>query len=208
MRTSSTTLLALALALALLAAPVPAAESPPSSEAARLISKTVDRVLVVLNDPKLDSAARRQRIETIAYDLFDFDTVSRLVVARYWKRFTPEQRTELVKNFKAFLAQTYGDRIDRYTNETVELVGEREEKRGDMTVFTRVVGGQYEGAEVEYRMRQIQGHWRAIDVKVEGISLVLNYRDQFKAILGRKGPEGLLEALREKISEDPGVRES
>jgi phospholipid transport system substrate-binding protein len=203
MRTTSASL----LVLALLAAPASAAETP-GSEAARRISKTVDEVLVVLNDPKLDSATRRQRIEAIAYDLFDFDTVSRLVVAQYWKRFSPAQRTELVKRFKAFLARTYGERIDRYTNETVELVGEREEQRGDMTVFTRIVGGQYEGAEVDYRMRQIQGRWRAIDVKVEGISLVLNYRDQFKSILGRKGPEGLLEALRKKTAEDSGVQES
>lgn len=198
---------ALLLIAALLAAPALAAESP-ASEAAARISKTVDQVLGILNDPKLDAAARRERIEAIAYDLFDFDTVSRLVVAQYWKRFDPKQRQELVENFKAFLARTYGDRIDRYSNEQVELVGERPEKRGDVTVFTRIVGGQYDGAEVEYRMRKIDGRWRAIDVKVEGISLVLNYRDQFKAILGREGPKGLLEALRKKNAEDEAVRES
>lgn len=195
------------LALGLLAGPAAAAEAP-SSDAARLISKTVDDVLLVLNDPKLDRVGRRKRIETIAYELFDFTTVSRLVVARYWQRFDAEQQQELVKRFKAFLAQSYGERIDRYTNETVELVGERQEQRGDVTVFTRVVGGQYEGAEIDYRVRRIDGRWRAIDVKVEGISLVLNYRDQFKSILGRKGPEGLLEALRKKNPEGAGVRES
>lgn len=196
-----------AFVLVLVAAPAVAAEQP-SSGASRLISKTVDDVLLVLNDPGLDGPGRRRRIEAIAYDLFDFVTVSRLVVAKYWKRFDPEQQQELVENFKAFLAQTYGERIDRYNQETVELVGERSEQRGDVTVFTRIVGGQYEGAEIEYRMREIDGRWRAIDVKVEGISLVLNYRDQFKSILSRKGPKGLLEALRKKNAEGASVEES
>ena len=84
------------LALALLAGPAAAAEAP-GSDAARLISKTVDDVLLVLNDPELDSAGRRKRIETIAYELFDFTTVSRLVVARYWQRFDAEQQQELVR---------------------------------------------------------------------------------------------------------------
>jgi phospholipid transport system substrate-binding protein len=196
-------------ALVLLQFTAPAlAVDEPSSDASRLISKTVDEVLVVLKDPGLDGLGRRQRIEAIAYDLFDFVTVSRLVVAKYWKQFDPEQQQELVENFKAFLAQSYGERIDRYNQETVELVGERPEQRGDVTVFTRIVGGQYDGAEVEYRMREIDGRWRAIDVKVEGISLVLNYRDQFKSILSRKGPKGLLEALRKKKTEGASVDES
>lgn len=195
------------LVLLLCAAPAWAAD-PPSSGASRVISKTVDGVLEILNDSALDAAARRKRIEAIAYDLFDFVTVSRLVVARYWKQFDPEQQRELIENFKAFLAQTYGERIDRYNQEVVELVGERPEQRGDVTVFTRIVGGQYDGAEVDYRMRELDGRWRAIDVKVEGISLVLNYRDQFKSILSRKGPDGLLEALRKKKIEGAGVHES
>ena len=183
-----------------MAGPARAVEAP-SSPAAQLISNTVVAVLAVLNETGLDSASRRQRIEAIAYDLFDFATVSKLVVARYWKTFSPEQQAELIDRFKAFLAQTYGERIDRYNQEQVELVSERVEQRGDVTVFTRIVGGQYDGAEVNYRLREIEGRWRAIDVKVEGISLVLNYRDQFKSILSRKGPEGLLAALREKSAE-------
>ncbi len=163
-----------------------------------VISDTVDEVLEVLNDASLGSAARRSRIEEIAYRRFDFDAMSRLVVARYWKRFTPAQQEELVREFKEFLARTYGDRIDRYNQEQIEIVGERQEPRGDVSVLTRIVGGEYDGAEVDYRLRGKDGQWRIIDVKIEGISLVLNYRDQFKAVLSRGGPERLLKALSKK----------
>lgn len=193
-----------ALVATLLATPMAgeAAVQATRSAPVTVISDTVDEVLAVLNDASLSSEERRGRIEKIAYRRFDFVTTSRLVVARYWKRFTPAQQEELVREFKAFLARTYGDRIDRYNQEQIEIVGERQEPRGDVSVLTRVVGGEYDAAEVNYRLREKDGQWRIIDVKIEGISLVLNYRDQFKAVLSRGGPEGLLEALREKNVDD------
>lgn len=171
------------------------------SGARQLISRTVDDVLVILRDPSLDTAGRRQRIESIAYERFDFETMSKLVVARYWKEFSAKQKAEFVEQFKAFLARTYGDRIERYSDEDVEIVGETAMKRGDVKVLTRIVGGEYDGAEVEYRVRDTSEGWRVIDVKVEGISLVLNYRDQFKSLLSRGGPNELLEKLKQKNTE-------
>ena len=196
---SSSPLRGLLLAALLLAAPplgVAGAES--QSAPVALISATVDDVLVVLNDASLSREERRSRIEDIAHQRFDFVTMSRLVVARYWKQFTPQQREDFVEEFKAFLARTYGSRIEQYDQERVEIVGEQQEPRGDVTVMTRILGGEYEGADVNYRLRQRDGAWRVIDVKVEGISLVLNYRDQFKSLLSRGGAEELLEKLREK----------
>ena len=196
----STAVAVAALAAALLATPIAGEGVAQATRSAPMavISDTVDEVLTVLNDASLGSEARRSRIEKIAYRRFDFVTMSRLVVARYWKRFTPAQQEELVREFKAFLARTYGDRIDRYNQEQIEIVGERQEPRGDVSVLTRIVGGEYDGADVNYRLRGKDGRWRIIDVKIEGISIVLNYRDQFKAVLSRGGPEGLLEALQEK----------
>jgi len=189
-----------ALVAALLAAPVVAGSAAQATRSAPMavIYDTVEAVLAVLEDASLSSEARRDRIEKIAYQRFDFVTMSRLVVARRWKRFSPAQQEEVVREFKAFLARTYGDRIDRYNKEQIEIVGERQEPRGDVSVLTRVVGGAYDGADVRYRLRGKGEQWRIIDVKIEGISLVLNYRDQFEAVLNRGGPEALLEALRSK----------
>ena len=51
---------------------------------------------------------------------------------------------------------------------------------------------------VDYRLRERGGDWRVIDVKIEGISLVSNYRDQFHEVLSQGGPEKLLAQLRER----------
>ncbi len=51
---------------------------------------------------------------------------------------------------------------------------------------------------VDYRLRKHDSEWRVIDVVIEGISMVSNYRDQFKSIVSSGGPELLLEKLKEK----------
>ena len=192
----------LAVALLGFASPQPpdaAAQSAPRA----MVQQTIDAVLVVLNDKSLSTDQKRSRIESIAYQRFDFPTMSRLVLARNWQRFSKTQQTEFMEEFKRYLAVNYGNRIERYDQQKVDIVGERQEPRGDVTIQSVVRGGEFEGAVVDYRLRQSDGNWLVIDVIVEGISLVSNFRDQFKEVLARGGPEELLEALRAKNAAGP-----
>lgn len=184
-------LVTLALALCAVAA---AAEPGPRA----VIEQTVDQVLAILRDSKRSNTQRRADLEAIAHSRFDFDTMSRLVLAANWKKLSPAQQTEFVDEFTRFLANDYGGRIERYEQEQVEITGDRPEARGDHTVKTKIVGGANDGALVDYRMRQRGGSWRIIDVVIEGISLVANYRDQFREVAGRGGPTVVIEKLREK----------
>jgi len=186
--------IACVVALAAVCFAVPAAAAGPRET----MRETIDQVLAVLNNSSLDDDQRRASIEKIAYARFDMYTMSRLVLARAWKRFSPEQREAYITEFKQYLANNYGGRINRYDQEEVEILGMREEPRGDVTIRTRIVGGEFENTLVDYRMRQKDDRWLVIDVVIEGISMVSNFRDQFKEVLNRGGPDHLLEKLREK----------
>ena len=181
---------------------VPAAQAEETeavSGARTAIDETVAKVLALLRDDNLSLDEKRAGIEAIAYARFDSYTVSRLVLAKYWKRFTPEQRTEFESEFKVFLAQEYGRRLDDYENQNVVVLGEKAEARGDVTVLTRIIDGKFDDAAVNYRMREKDGEWYIIDVVIEGISLVSNWRDQFREVLRNKdGVQKLLAQLRDK----------
>jgi phospholipid transport system substrate-binding protein len=190
--------LAAVLGAGIAAGTVPTPVGPGPREA---IEATIQDVLAVLRDPSLSRDERIARIETVAYDRFDFRTMAKLVLARDWKRFSKEQQEEFQREFETYLANSYGERIDRYDQEEVAIVGERQEPRGDVTVQTRIVGGENAGVAVDYRLRGRTGRWLVIDVVVEGISLVSNYRDQFREVLSNGGPDHLLAKLREKNAE-------
>jgi phospholipid transport system substrate-binding protein len=191
-------------AVVLLAGPALADDA---AEAQAVVRKTVDQVLEVLAREGLSDDQRRQQVEEIAYQRFDFATISRLVLARKWRRFSPEQREEFVEQFKIQLSKNYGSRITRYDQEKVGILDHRLEQNGDVTVRTRIDGGAADGIEVDYRLRRKgrnkDGPWMVIDVIVEGVSLVSSYRAQFAEVLSHKDPSELLKQLREKNAASP-----
>lgn len=193
--TTSNRAAALAAGLALLCG----AASPAAAAGARaLIEETVVQVLAVLNDPKRTGAQQRLELEKIAHARFDFRTMARLVLGRNWKGLDASQQDAFVDEFTTYLANDYGSRLDRYEQERVDVIGEAPRPRGDVVVRTKIIGGENDGVIVDYRMRQRGDRWQIIDVVIEGISLVSNFRDQFSEVIARGGPKELLRKLREK----------
>ena len=186
----------LSLAMLLVAAAAQAADAPKGPRPSQIIERTAEQVLTILNDPERTVEQRRAEIGEIATARFDFRTMTRLVLGRNWKKLTPEQQGEFVRHFAGFLAADYGSRVERYEQQSVAVLSERVEPRGDVTVRTKVTGGEFDGAIIDYRMRYRNEDWRIIDVVIEGISLVANFRDQFREVLAREGPESLLKKLR------------
>lgn len=191
------------LALVLIALPVqPAfAAGAPVGDPQQVVTFALGEIIAVLNDVGASEDSRRDRIADIAFAHFDFSTMSKLVVARPWQKFTPAERTEFIALFKTHLARSYGRRLARYEGTQVAVVGRRDEQRGDVTVLSKVVGGQFDGATMDYRMRGDTGTWLVIDVAIEGVSLVSNFRSQFKPILAQGGAPELLRRLKDKNDE-------
>lgn len=164
-----------------------------------VVKQLADQVLVVLKDKSLSSDGKRGRIETLVLAVVDFDTLSKLVLGRNLARFSPDEVGRFQQEFKRHLAVTYGRSVDSYKNETVSILGDREEARGDRTVRSRINrGGGDADIAVDYRMRQVNGEWKIIDFIVEGVSLVSNFRSQFQDILSSRSPGELIELIHEK----------
>ena len=205
MRRSRTSSGAALLVAALLAAGVLAAEpsaAAGASDAQATIERVVSRALAVLRDRALSETEKQQRIEVIATERFDFERISKLVLARNWKKLNPEQRTAFTDEFRRHLSLTYGRRLGSFSDEDVQVGGVLDHSNGDVTVKTRIVGGEANGVTMNYRMRDRDGEWYAIDVVIEGVSMIANFRSQVQEIVSQRGADGLIEALREKNDRD------
>ena len=163
-----------------------------------VVRRLADDVLAVLKQKTLASDAKRDRIEQLVYAGVDFETLSRLVLARNWSRFSADEQARFQQEFKQHLSVTYGKSIDSYKNEDLAITGDREEARGDWTVKTKVVRGGSDDIVVDYRLRQAEGRWKIIDFVVEGVSLVANFRSQFQDILASKSPRELIALIHDK----------
>lgn len=157
---------------------------------------------------------RRDQIAVVAYEHFDFATISSLVINPHWRMFRDDERARFVDSFKDYLARSYGRRLDEYDDANSEVVESVETPRHDYVVRTLVRGGKFNGREIDYRMRCQSGQegvrdarcengrWLVIDVLFNGVSMVKNFRAQFRPILNKGGAQELLRVLGEKNLED------
>lgn len=197
-------LAALAAVSLLTIAPLPAR----ADDAAAVIERTTSGVIAILVDQKLSTEEKRQRVEVVVLANVDFETLSRLVLARNWSRFTEPQRAEFMNLFKNHLSMTYGRNVEGYKNEKVQITGSRPETGGDATVKTKIVRGGPNDILVDYRLRQRDGTWKIIDVVIEGVSLVSNFRSQFQDVVSSGGPDRLISLLREKNAKGESLKTS
>ena len=191
--------LAIVFACAVFASPLLAEDH---SDAARRVLGSVDRVIDILKsgdykDPA-QKTALREELEPVVRDIFDFRELSMRTVGLSWRKFTPEQQDAFAEAFAQLLAETYLDRIQNYSDEKVVYLDERTNKKGNVEVQTKVVG---DGIEIPifYRMK-LKDDWVIYDVIVEGVSLVKNYRTQFKEILINKTPDDLIAMVEKKVA--------
>lgn len=169
------------------------------------VKTNVNGVLEVMRDPKLKGEAgqklKEQRIVVAAEKLFDFIELSKRTLGLNWNKLTPDQRKEFVELYKTILKDSYVDKITAYTDEKVNFTKEVPLSETTMEVQSFVVT-KNTSVPIFYRVIIKGGEWKVYDVVIEGVSLISNYRSQFREILGNNPPESLLETLRKKVGKN------
>ncbi|MEW5724006.1 MAG: ABC transporter substrate-binding protein [Thermodesulfobacteriota bacterium] len=169
------------------------------------LKKNIDDFIGVLKDPLYkDSAKEKEQTDNI-WDiierLFFFEGVARLALGKDWDKFSEPEKKEFTDSFTRLLGNSYLKKIrEGYTNETVQFLDQevRDDKKG--VVRTKIVR-QSGDIPVDYSLLVVQGVWRVYDVKIEGASLVKNYRAQFNQILMNNTPAQLIERVKKKVEE-------
>lgn len=161
----------------------------------------VNEVLRVLRDPALqgeaNKEAKQEKVEAIADEMFDYVALSRLTLGRNWRKFNGDQKKEFVQLYRSILEKAYLDRILAYTDEKVIFGKETMLSKKKAEVQTHIITKSVE-IPIYYRVYLKDGEWKVYDIIIEGISLVKNYRTQFREILANNPPEEVLEILRKK----------
>jgi phospholipid transport system substrate-binding protein len=193
-------MIVMAALLALVTPAMPAnAEIAPDA----LARSVTDEVLAIVRADKELRAGNPQKVvqlvEAKVLPHFDFTRMTQLAVGRNWRQASPAQQKALTEEFKTLLVRTYATAFSQYRNQTVDYRPVRMAP-GDTDVLVKSVISQPAGQPltVDYRMERAGDTWKVYDVKIEGISLVENYRNTFSGEVQRGGIDGLIRALVDK----------
>jgi phospholipid transport system substrate-binding protein len=183
------------------ALPAPVAGGPPTDQ----LRSRVDRVSGVLEDPALrgddKSLERRAAIRKIADEIFDFQETAKRSLGRHWEARTPAERQEFVQLFTDLLRRSYFSKVDRGAFHKIVFRDER--LQGDEAlVRTAVVLSQGSEMALDYQLHRDTGdRWKVYDLRIEGVSLVANYRAQFNKIIRTSSYEMLVTKLKSNQAE-------
>lgn len=192
-------------ALIAMAALLPAsflpAQAATGSEAPDVLVKTVvDEVLVIIKDNK-DPQMLRTLAEQRVLPFFDFHQMTQTAAGRTWREANASQQQQLENGFRSLLVNTYTAALSRTSSggKTVEVKPlPASAAQGEALVKTIVRESGKPPVMIDYRMAKTPAGWRVIDVTIENISLVTNYRSTFQSEVARSGIEGLIKTLEEK----------
>ena len=166
------------------------------------VQAEVDKVIATLSDQQFKEKPRDFKIEKVGAiidGIFDYQELSRRTLGREWKKMNDGQQKEFVGLFKQLLQNVYADRLLAYSDQKVVFDKETMLKKGRAEVQSYLQTSDGKKIPLFYRLTDKSGSWKVYDVIIEGVSMVKNYRTQFKEILAKDSPDKLLEILRKKV---------
>ena len=191
--------LMMAAVFAMAAATSSAADIAPDA----LARSVTDEVLAIVRTDRDIASGNPQKVaqlvETKVLPHFNFTRMTQLAVGRNWKQATPAQQKVLTDEFRTLLVRTYTTAFTQYKNQTVDYRPVRMAPTDtDVVVKSLISQPSGQPVAIDYNMEKGPAGWKVYDVKIEGVSLVENYRHTFNSEIQRGGVDGLINTLAQK----------
>jgi phospholipid transport system substrate-binding protein len=153
-----------------------------------------------------DPQALYQLVDQVFLPVFDTRYAGQLVLGRNWRAATPEQRRQFVDTFYDFLVRSYAESILKFRKDNIQVFPAPAGQAADQqrtVVRTQMRLDDGSSLPVDYSMRVTPDGWRVFDVRIEGVSYVQNYRNQFDAEIAAKGLDAVIARLQAEGPKNP-----
>ena len=171
------------------------AETTPESVVNRLHQSLIQ---AMQESKALDYNGRYEVLEPVILESFDFETIARIVMGRYWKKLDDQQKTEFIDIFSRLSIATYTAQFDSFSGESFEYLEDEEMKKGRVLVKTKLVTND-RAVPFNYVLHPLKDRWRIINVIVDGVSDLSLKRADYTTTMKAEGFDGLISKLQEKL---------
>lgn len=135
----------------------------------------------------------RKKLEGIVTKAVDLEGMAKSALGKTWDETPPAKRKKFLDAFVGRFRKATGEQLDQYRSTEVKYYPEKQE--GDDTLVPTEVTVKGEPTKVDYRMREAAGSWHIVDIVVDDVSTVENYRSSFNRIIKKEGMDGLIARL-------------
>ncbi len=181
------------------ASPAPAAAAAASPEA--LLKQKATDVQALMG--KKADAARKAELRTMVASVVDYTELAKASLKSRWEQRTEPERAEFTDLLRKLIEKSYLENIERQPDFTIEWKGEKLLKDGARAkVKTLATAGKIT-VEIEYRLiarPETATGWLVVDVVIDEVSMVRNYRRSFRKIIKNDGWPALIKKMKDKLA--------
>lgn len=194
-------------ALGLLALPVGLCLAMPArgqamdpARAAAFITTTGEELVAVLNSDA-PVARRRDQVAAILRRAVDVEGTGRFILGRWWRVATPEEQREYLRLFEETLIRNLAARFGDFQGVRFTVGRSQVRSEDDVLVTTVVERPNSPAVTLDWRVAEVGGQPRIVDLVAEGASLRLTQRSEYSSVITRSGNRvsALLDAMRGQI---------
>lgn len=179
----------------------PAAHAGPPTEFLKAQVKAVrDLLKTPVKKGSPEAAATDAKLMAIVDPVMDFKGLSQRALRKHWPSLNEAQKTLFIDTFRQLVFRSYLDRV-RSANEAYTIVYEDEEKAGKNTEVTAIAKTKKAEIELVFVLAKTGNAMAAADVRIDEVSLVENYREQFNVIIAKEKFEGLIKKMTKKLND-------
>jgi phospholipid transport system substrate-binding protein len=140
-------------------------------------------------------AERYRNLEPVIEQVFALPLMTRLAVGPEWASFSPEQQNASIAAFRRYTTANYAYNFRDFGGEKFEVDGNVLNRGNIKVVRTRITSLHETPASVLYRMHEVDGTWKVVDVSFDGVSQLAVRRTDFAAAIAAGGAPQLIAYL-------------
>ena len=180
-----------------------AAQQVDIARATTFIQSVGEEMVRTINAAGVPIEQRRERVAQILRTAVDVEGVGRFILGRWWRSATPEQQQEYLRLFEQVLIRNLSSRFGEFQGVRFALGRTQQRTEDDVLVNTVVERPNTPPFALDWRVAEVGGQPRIVDVIAEGTSLRLTTRSEYSSVVTRNGGDvgALLTAMRQQIQQ-------
>ena len=173
------------------------------NRATTFVDRAGQDLVNAINDPRLNQTQRRDRVASILRTAIDIEGTGRFILGRYVRQASPAELQDYLKLFDEIIIRNLSARFGEYRGVKFSLGRSQQRTEEDALVSTLVERPNTPAFTLDWRVAEINGQPKVVDVIAEGTSLRLTTRSEYSAVIQRNSGKvaSLLDAMRGQIAQ-------
>ena len=173
------------------------------TRATAFVDRAGQDLVNAINDPRLNQTQRRDKVASVLRSAIDIEGTGRFILGRYVRQASPAELQDYLKLFDEIIIRNLSARFGEYRGVKFSLGRSQQRTEEDALVSTLVERPNSPAFTLDWRVAEINGQPKVVDVIAEGTSLRLTTRSEYAAVIQRNSGRvaSLLDAMRGQIAQ-------